>query len=101
MLISTEGGEPEVLPGCKPGDVPLEWAEDDKTLFVSERGQSSLKVLRIDVSTGERLDWIFIRPDDQAGILDVMPVHVTPDGQTYAYGYRRLLSDLYIVTGLL
>jgi len=29
-----------------------------------------------------------------------MPVHITPDGQTYAYGYRRQLSDLYIVTGL-
>jgi hypothetical protein len=26
---------------------------------------------------------------------------VTPDGMTYAFGYRRLLSDLYIVTGLL
>lgn len=101
MLIPTEGGEPEVLLGCKPGDVPLEWAEDDKALFVSERGQSSLNVLRIDVSTGERHDWVFIRPDDQAGILDVMPVHITPDGKSYAYGYRRLLSDLYIVTGLL
>ena len=36
-----------------------------------------------------------------AGILDIMPVHITPNGKTYAYGYRRLLSDLYVVTGLL
>ena len=36
----------------------------------------------------------------EPGILDVMPVHITPDGQTYAYGYRRYLSDLFVVTGL-
>ena len=50
--------------------------------------------------TGERNEWMTVRPDDPAGILDIMPVHVTPDGKTYAYGYRRQLSDLYIVTGL-
>jgi hypothetical protein len=30
-----------------------------------------------------------------------MPVHITPDGQTYAYGYRRFLSDLFIATPLI
>jgi hypothetical protein len=24
----------------------------------------------------------------------------TPDGKSYVYGYRRLLSDLYLVEGL-
>jgi hypothetical protein len=24
----------------------------------------------------------------------------SPDGRSYAYGYTRLLSDLYLVTGL-
>jgi hypothetical protein len=59
-----------------------------------------LNIFRVDIATGERREWMTIRPDDPAGILDIMPVHITPDGKTYAYGYRRQLSDLYIVTGL-
>ena len=101
MLIPVDGGEPRPLPGCHPGDVPLEWSADNKAIFVSERGQATLKIFRIDIESGAREEWLPIRPDDPAGILDIMPVHITPDGMTYAYGYRRLLSDLYIVTGLL
>jgi len=101
MLIPTDGGEPRVAPGCNPGDIPLEWTEDNTAFYISERGQSALKIFRVDITSGERREWVTIRPDDSAGILDIMPVHITPDGQTYAYGYRRLLSDLYIVTGLL
>ena len=102
VLVPTNGGgEVRVAPGCHPGDIPLEWTDDNKGIFVTERGQSSLKLFRVDISTGERREWLTIRPDDAAGILDIMPVHITPDGQTYAYGYRRLLSDLYIVNALL
>ncbi|HXG59468.1 MAG TPA: protein kinase [Thermoanaerobaculia bacterium] len=101
MLIPVDGSEPRAAAGCGAGDIPLEWSDDDRAIFVSQRGQASLKVHRVDVTSGERREWVTIDPDDPAGILDIMPVHITPDGQTYAYGYRRLLSDLYIVTGLL
>jgi hypothetical protein len=100
VLIPATGGEQREAPGCNPGDIPLDWTDDDQALFVSERGQCVLKIFRVDVATGERREWVTIRPDDPAGILDIMPVHITPDGRTYAYGYRRQLSDLYIVTGL-
>lgn len=101
MLIPVAGGDPRPLSGCNPGDIPLDWTEDDQALFVSERGQCMLKIYRVDVASGERREWVTVRPDDPAGILDIMPVHITPNGQTYAYGYRRQLSDLYIVTGLI
>jgi len=100
VLIPATGGEARGAPGCNPGDIPLDWTDDDQALFVSERGQCVLKIFRVDVTTGERKEWVTIRPEDPAGILDIMPVHITPDGGTYAYGYRRQLSDLYIVTGL-
>lgn len=101
MLIPVEKGEPVALQGSKQGDVPLEWTDDNTAIFVSERGQATLKVCRIDLTTGDRQAWLPIHPDDPAGILDIMPVHITPDGKNYAFGYRRLLSDLYIVTGLI
>jgi Tol biopolymer transport system component len=100
MLFPLDGTEPRVLTGCMAGDVPLEWTEDGEAVFVSARGQATLKIFRVDIKSGERKEWLPIHPDDPAGILDIMPVHITPDGKTSAYGYRRLLSDLYVVTGL-
>lgn len=100
MIVPVDGGETRVIPGSKAGDVPLEWSKSNDALFVSDRGQASLRIMRLDVNSGERQEWLEIRPDDPAGILDIMPAHITPDGETYAFGYRRLLSDLYIVTGL-
>ena len=61
----------------------------------------SVTIDRADVSGSERKEWHTMRAADPAGILDIFPVHITADGGTYAYGYRRFLSDLYIVNGLL
>jgi len=100
MLNSLDDGKNRLAPGCKAGDLPIEWTDDDSALFVYERTRGTLRIVRLDVTSGERREWTAIRPGDPAGILDVMPVHITPDGQTYAYGYRRFLSDLFIGTDL-
>jgi len=42
----------------------------------------SVTIDRVTVSGADRKEW-------------------PPDGQTYAYGYRRFRSDLYVVNGLL
>ena len=101
MLLSTMGEPARPLPGAKPGDIPIEWTEDNGGVFLVERTHTAVRIIRLDVVSGERKEWVVIRPGDPAGILDVMPVHITPDGQTYAYGYRRFLSDLFIATSLL
>jgi hypothetical protein len=100
MLFPVDGSEPRVLPGTKVGDLPIEWSDDNTAIFVLERSHGTDRIMRLDVTSGERKEWIDIRPGDPAGILDVMPVHITPDGQTYAYGYRRFLSDLFIASSL-
>ncbi|MGZ8797902.1 MAG: hypothetical protein ACXW2F_11185, partial [Thermoanaerobaculia bacterium] len=56
---------------------------------------------RIDLASGAREVWQEIVPDDPAGVMDIMPIYITPDGASYAYGFRRYLSELYVVTGLL
>ena len=45
--------------------------------------------------------WQELKPNDPAGVMDIMPVYITPDGENYAYSFRRYLSELYIVSGLL
>jgi len=34
------------------------------------------------------------------GVSGVISILLTPDGQSYAYNYGRMLSDLYLVDGL-
>ncbi len=101
LLFPMNGGDPHPVATCGAGDVPIGWTPDDRALWVYRRSRVSVTIDRADVGGNERKPWHTIRPADPAGILDIMPVHITPDGQTYAYGYRRFLSDLYVVNGLL
>ncbi len=39
-------------------------------------------------------------PPDAAGVTDLGPILITPNGKSYAYEYGRTLSDLYSVDGL-
>jgi hypothetical protein len=57
-------------------------------------------VYRVDVTTGQRSLWNKLRPADPAGVEFIGPILLTPDAKTYVYGYRRQLTDLYLVQGL-
>lgn len=94
-----EGSRP--VPGSERGDHPIQWSEDGKSLYVSGRGRLRTSIDRIDLASGAREVWQEITPDDPAGVLDIGPIFITPDGMSYAYGFRRYLSELYVVTGLL
>ena len=53
----------------------------------------------LDVRTGERKPWLNTMPPDPAGLL-YANLFLTPDGKSYAYRYRRVLSTLYVTDGL-
>jgi len=84
----------------EPGEVPIRWGTEDNTLFVYRPGDLPAKVYRLDLTTGQRKPWRELMPPDPAGVEYVGPILPTPDGKAYVYGYRRLLSDLYLVEGL-
>ena len=101
LLFSVESGEARAVEGCGAGDVPIGWTPDDSALWVCQRGRVSVTIERVAIDGSGRTPWHTIQPGDPAGILDIFPVHITSDGASYAYGYRRFLSDLYVVSGLL
>jgi Tol biopolymer transport system component len=101
ILIPVNGGEPQRVESCGPGDVPIGWTTDNRALWVYHRARTNASIDRADISGTGRTRWHTIQPADSAGILDIMPVHITADGQTYGYGYRRVVSDLYVVSGLI
>jgi hypothetical protein len=60
----------------------------------------TMRVVRVDLNTGKRELFKEIEPADRSGMLSLNPIHITPDGQTYVYGFTRRLSDLHVVEGL-
>jgi hypothetical protein len=96
------GGEDVAVPGAQPGDSPVDWAEDGRSVFVvtSGAGGSSLKVVRLDTRTGTRTPWREIRAPDPVGVVALEGLHVAPDGRSYVYNIRRIVSTLFVVEGL-
>jgi hypothetical protein len=93
-----DGGEPEPIAGLEDNEYPVQWTEDD-ALYV-RKGGIPAKITRIDVVSGERSAWKEIAPSDPAGVWSMVRVMMTRDGESYAYGFSRSLSELYLVEGL-
>ncbi len=94
------GGEPRVVPGIEPGEQPIQFSDDAKTIYFYKPGDLPAKVYRLDVSTGHKTLWKELMPSDSAGVSRIGPILITPDGKSCLYGYHRILSDLYLVEGL-
>jgi hypothetical protein len=52
------------------------------------------------LATGHRSLWKRLVPVDPGGVTSIMEFRITLDEKLYAYSYRRILSDLYLVTNL-
>ncbi len=94
-------GDPRQVPGVEPGDSVIRWSADGHSLFVYNPAARPGAVELLDVQTGKRTLWHEFHAPDPAGVQQVGPFIVTPDGRSYVYSYRRLLDDLYAVSGLL
>jgi eukaryotic-like serine/threonine-protein kinase len=99
MLYSPDGGEPKAVPGIEPGEVCIRWTADGRGLYVADFKDMPVTVYRLDLATGRREPIRSLAPSDAAGVLNVGPVLVSADGKSYVYSYRRILDDLYVVTG--
>jgi hypothetical protein len=66
---------------------------------VNEDASLRGRIYRVDVATGRKELWKELMPSDPAGV-DWVFGKVTPDGKPYAYFYRRILSDLFLVESL-
>ncbi len=99
-VISVDGGEPQPVPGSRPGEVPLRWAKGGNALFVGVRAETSCAVTRIDLQTGARTAWKTASPPDIAGVVGVGCPRIAADEEHYVFGYTRNLSDLFLVEHL-
>jgi eukaryotic-like serine/threonine-protein kinase len=96
----TAGGEPHVVNGLEPGDIPIIWNQDGHSIYLYRSGEVPAKVYQLELATGKKTVRKQIVPVDTTGVSTIGPIQTTPDGKTYVYGFHRTLGDLYLVEGL-
>jgi hypothetical protein len=57
-------------------------------------------VYKVDLATGRKTLVLRLMPADPSGVAYISGAVLSRDGKAYAYGYRRILSDLLVVEGL-
>ena len=98
-LYPMDGGQPRALSGIEPREDAIRWSADGKYLFVASN-TIPVEVHRVGVITGRRQLVYTLAPSDAAGLWNIGPVLLTPDGRSYVYSDYRILSDLYLASGL-
>lgn len=99
-LYPLSGGDPQPLNFMLTADErALGFMGDDHTLLVAG-ADIPMHVSRLDITTGHREPWKDIEPSDLAGLKGLPNIRFSADGRAYAYSTFRILSDLYVVSGL-
>jgi Tol biopolymer transport system component len=99
-LYPVEGGQPERAHGAQAGEQPVRWSSDGRWLYVRERAVLPVHVVRVEVATGRREPWKELSPSDTSGVAGIFGLRVAPEAGAYAYTYGRILSNLYIASGI-
>jgi serine/threonine protein kinase/Tol biopolymer transport system component len=97
-LFPVEGGTPIRIQLAN--EEPVQWSADGRAVYVFQPGEFPAKVYRVDLATGRREPWRELWPADSTGVLGIGRLFVSADGKACAFGYQRLLSNLYVVEGL-
>jgi hypothetical protein len=102
ILWPIDGGEPRPLQGTTPKDRAIQWT-GPTGLFLAT-GNLPVRIDRYDIPTGKRQLWKELAPADTTGVSSLSAYLqreiIAPDGKSYAYSFRRDLSQLFLVTGL-
>jgi eukaryotic-like serine/threonine-protein kinase len=94
------GGTPRYVPDLEPRFYPIQWSDDNSSVYGYIRGQIPTKVYKVNLKTGKKTLVQELQPETTAGAVTITSVCVSRDGSRFAYSYYQVLSDLYIISGL-
>ncbi len=80
-VYPTEPGEPRPIPGLTPDDYAQRWTADGRSVYVFNVTRPGVVDL-VNVRTGQRTPWKEFHPPDPAGVVQIAPFLMTPDGST-------------------
>jgi Tol biopolymer transport system component len=81
----------------------IAYTPDGSSVYAaSERPEDllPLKIYIYDLKTGAVKPWKTVGPPDLTGVPGVRLPYFSTDGTAYVYGYNKVLSQLYIVSGI-
>jgi eukaryotic-like serine/threonine-protein kinase len=93
-------GAPHPIPDLEPGFVPLQWSEDNSSVYGYRPGQVPTTVYKVNLVTGKKTLVQELQPETTTGVVMIAPVVMTRDGLRFAYSYYQVFSDLYLISGL-
>ncbi len=99
-LFPLDGGPARGIAGAEPGDQPVRFTRDGRTLYLA-RHEVPLRILALDLTTGERALVSEIPSPDPAGLQAAFPgAVISEDGKTMVGTYTHRLNKLYVVSGV-
>jgi len=96
-LYPLDGGTPQPVKGLEPGETPIQFGTGGK--LYTWNGAFPAHIMVVDVANGQRKLATLLAPADPAGV-PYGEVMATPDGKTFAYRYRRAVTNLFLAEGL-
>jgi len=100
MCIYPLSGEPARCFDASPGDEPLQWSLDARSIFVYPMNDLPGRIERLDVESGRRELWKNFGPSDLAGIQRFERVAMSPGGASLVYSTERVFCTLFVIGGL-
>ncbi|HJZ11170.1 MAG TPA: WD40 repeat domain-containing protein, partial [Acidobacteriota bacterium] len=100
VMTDLSSQESRILPIAAEHLRPISWSKDGNFLFFDKTGELPTKIYRLSLTTNALEIWKELIPPDPAGVSSIFNVVMTLDTRYYAYSYRRVLSDLYVVSNL-
>ncbi len=94
------GGPAQELAAIGESEVFSGWSADPARIFVAAWSGPKARIDTVEVGTGRRTVLREITVADADGLLMVPHLHLSADARSYVYGSSRMLSTLYLVTGL-
>jgi hypothetical protein len=99
-VYPTAGGAAHTIPGLEPSFTPVQWSEDNSSVYGYLPGEVPTRVYKVDLAEGKKTLIQELQPPAAAGVVYVAPVVVTRDASRFAYSYYRVSSRLFIISDL-
>lgn len=97
-LFPLGGGQSQSAKGIANTEDVVQWDASSTHVYVWDR-RFPAHIALVNPWTGERKAWLETMPPDSSGVL-YGNFFITPDGKTYAYRFRRVLTALFLGDGL-
>jgi eukaryotic-like serine/threonine-protein kinase len=93
-------GTSRKIPGSEQGFFPLQWAEDNSSIYGYSSAEFPTKLYKVNLNTGEKTLIKELHPEASTGVVTIAPVVVNHGASQFAYSYYQVFSVLYVISGL-